>query len=172
MAGASPPAGNRPGQQEEVMRNSVLIAGLLLLLSSVAFCADKPQTPEELRAIADKASGESCTKVCLEAARALVEQANQLFTEGSIEQAQASMKDAVGYARKAADASVQSRKKQKQTEIALRKLEKRVIDIMETLNFEDKAPVKEAADQIDKSRASILTAMFDLDNPRIGKDKL
>jgi len=153
------------------MRQVLEVCVLLALLAVVAHPADKPQSVEELRSSAEAADGEHCTRVCVEAAKAITEEANQFFTDGKVQQGHADIKDAVRFAQKAAVASVQSRKKQKQTEIALRKLERRILDIMETLNFEDKPQLQQAADAIDKSRASILTAMFDLDKDPKDKDR-
>ncbi len=115
--------------------------------------------------MADVSSGEPCTHICMDAARALVEEGNGFYTSGDVVKGLQSMTDAINYAGKATEQAIQSKKKQKQTEIALRKLEKRMLDIKETLNFEDKPAVLELADRIDKLRVRILASMFDLEPP-------
>ena len=101
-----------------------------------------------------------------DAARAVLEESNNFYTAGDVDKGLASMKDAAHYAQKATEQSIHSRKKQKQTEIGLRKLSKRIIDVKDTLNFEDKPPVLEIVYSVDKLRVRMLAAMFDLDPPK------
>lgn len=126
---------------------------------------------ERLRAAADATGGERCTELCVDAARQLAELSNDYFTIGYVELAQAAMKDAGRLAEKAGSSSVASKKRRKQTEIALRKLEKRISDIAQTLNFEDRPPVEEIVKRIDKVRSDILMSMFDMPKKELGPQK-
>lgn len=121
--------------------------------------AEKP-TLEQLRARADSARGEECAEVCLKTAQELAELSNQLFTEGAPDKAHAAMEDAVRYAKRAAEGSLQSRKRQKKTEIALRKLARRITDIGQTLAVDDRPALDEAVDVIEQLRTELLTSMF------------
>ncbi|HWR36280.1 MAG TPA: hypothetical protein VN622_10465 [Clostridia bacterium] len=140
----------------------VLLIIVLTILSANGSAANREQSLAEVRARADAARGEDCAKVCPDAARAMTEESNSLFNQGEVENGHAAMRDAVAYARKAAQASIESRKKQKQTEIALRKLAKRMTDIKETLSVDDRASVQEAIDQVEALRSELLAAMFDM----------
>ena len=57
-------------------------------------------------------------------------------------------------------AAKSSGKRLKQTEIELRKLEKRMQDIAESLNLDDRPPVLKSVDEIEQMRAGLLAAMF------------
>jgi predicted MarR family transcription regulator len=74
-------------------------------------------------------------------------------------------------AQKAGDSSVTSKKRRKQTEIGLRKLEKRIADIAQTLNFEDRPAVQDIVKHIDKVRSDILMSMFDMPKKELGPEK-
>src|SRR5512147_2970178 len=124
---------------------------VLLFMPLLSFGqAQTTVTPEMLKADAERAkasaeasSGEPCTEVCLDAARKLTELSNRNFEDGFVDAAQANMLDAGKYAEKAGKASIDTHKRQKQTEIGLRRLTKRMKDIVQTLNFEDRPPVEQ-----------------------------
>lgn len=115
---------------------------------------------ERLRASAEASTGEACTEVCLDAARKLAELANQNFVDGHVDVAQAYMQDAGKYAEKAGRESIRTRKRQKKTEIGLRRLTKRMQDIEQTLNFEDRPPVKQVMNSVESVRSDLLSSMF------------
>jgi hypothetical protein len=150
-----------------------------LLLASASLAQD-PSAPElqahkaeaeRLRAAADASNGERCTELCVDAARQLAELSNDYFTTGDVQDAHTAMKDAGRLALKAGDSSVTSKKRRKQTEISLRKLEKRISDIAQTLNFEDRPPIQEIVKSIDKVRSDILMSMFDMPKKELGPEK-
>lgn len=116
---------------------------------------------EKLKTEAEASDPEKCTDRCLKAARSLAELSNDYFTAGNVQDAHAAMKEAGRLAVKAGTSSLTARKKRKQTEIGLRKLEKRISDIEETLNFEDRPAVHNIVKQIDKVRSDILMSMFE-----------
>lgn len=125
---------------------------------------------ERLKASAEASTGEACTEVCLDAARKLTELSNQNFIDGHIDVAQATMRDAGKYAEKAGRESISSRKRQKKTEIGLRRLAKRMQDIERTLNFEDRPPVKQVINSVQSVRSDLLSSMFG--NPKKTFDQL
>src|SRR3954447_4212451 len=137
----------------------------LVLIVSAGFAfstspADKPAL-QELRARADAAQGQYCAEVCVDAAAALVESADKLFTEGNAEQGHQQMKDAVSYAERATKGSIQSNKRQKKTEIGLRKLSRRMTEIRQTLAIDDRPPMDELINAVEKMRTALLMSMFD-----------
>ncbi len=141
---------------------------ILFLTGAIAASADKkPVTTEalqaqveKLKASADVSTGERCAEVCLEAAKQLTELSNRNFTEGNVAAAQTNMADAGKYAEKAAHESMQSRKRQKKTEIGLRKLTQRMDDIMKSLDVDDRPAVKKIMGDVDKARTDLLSSMF------------
>jgi hypothetical protein len=142
------------------------IAKLALVLLFATTGALFPATSEKpslqvLRARADGARGQDCAEICLDAAQALVEDANNKYTEGNPDVGQQEMKDAVDYAGKATRGSIQSNKRQKKTEIGLRKLSRRMTDIRQTLAIDDRAPLDELIKTVEKMRTDLLMSMFD-----------
>lgn len=143
---------------------------LVLVMAAASVGMAQPQKPapvdvlktqaDRAKSAADTATPETCPEVCMAAARDLVELSNQYFVDGQVETAQATMQQAGSYAEKAARAAMQSRKRQKQTEIGMRRLTKRMDDIMKTLNFEDRPPVGQVIKSIEAVRADLLANMF------------
>ena len=133
------------------------LAALLLLSGSALAVSD---TQAELKAKADAAHGGEQAKLCLLYAHRQLEAANDLFTNGDVEQAQADVQEVMVYTRKAAEAAESSGKHMKQTEIALRELSKRMHDIADSLAVEDRPPLREAMDSIEQLRSELLARMF------------
>jgi hypothetical protein len=136
---------------------------VLIVTAGFAFStttADKPAL-QDLRARADAAQGQLCAEVCVDAAAALVESADKLFTEGNAEQGHQQMKDAVSYAERATKGSIQSNKRQKKTEIGLRKLSRRMTEIRQTLAIDDRPPMDDLINSVEKMRTALLMSMFD-----------
>lgn len=131
-----------------------------LLLTFSAITAGAAQTPADLKGRADAAHGGEEVKLCLEYAHAQLEAANKLFNDGDADNGQADIREVVEYARKAANAATSSGKHLKDTEIKLRKLAERMHDIGETLAFEDRQPVREAVDQLQKIRSDLMVRMW------------
>ena len=134
------------------------ISALVLLLCSLGVA--KTETAADLKTRADNAHGADQAKLCVEFAQAELEQANALFTAGDVEQAQSAVGTVMEYVRKGASAAKSSGKRLKQTEIELRKLQKRMKDIAESLNIDDRPAVLKSVDEIEQVRAGLLMAMF------------
>ncbi len=163
------------------MRTLSLLALLLLVLTSVGAPRDDKQKPQDIQALrtaadqavarAQAADPKNCTKDCLEAARKLVELSNQYFTAGNVQEAHAAMDNAGRFAVKAGQASVDTKKHRKDTEIGLRKLQKRISDIEQTLDVDDRPTVHQVAVNISKTRSDILMSMFDQPKKELGPDE-
>ncbi len=131
---------------------------MVLVLATLALAAN--ETAPQLKARADAAHGGEQAKLCLEYARRQLDDANALFTDGQVDKAQAEVREAVDYARKAAEAATSSGKQLKETEIKLRKLGERMHDVGESLAFEDRPPVRQAVDEIEQIRSDLMVKMW------------
>jgi hypothetical protein len=134
------------------------IAMVLFLLS--CFAQAKNETLEDLKKRADAAHGGEQAKLCLEYAHGELEQANDLFTKGDVDAAQVGITSVMEYVRKGTHAATSSGKRLKQTEIELRKLEKRMKDVEASLNLDDRPPLRKAGEEIEQLRAGLLAVMF------------
>ncbi len=130
------------------------------LLVLTALAANAAQTATELKARADAAHGGDQVKLCMEYARQQLEASNKLFDEGDAENGQATIREVVQYARKAADAAASSGKHLKDTEIKLRKLAERMHDVAESLAFEDRQPVRQAVEELQQIRSDLMVKMW------------
>lgn len=132
-------------------------AAVVFALTGLAPATD---SPAELKARADAATGVTQAKLCLEYAHVQLAAADGLFNQGEVEKGQADIREVVDYAHKAANAASASGKHLKETEIDLRKLAKRMHDIGESLAFEDRDPVRKAVEEIDQIRSQLLVRMW------------
>ena len=137
-----------------------LRASTALALVSLACLAQTGETLEQLKAKAAASSGGEQALLCARVAREEVELANQHFTDGKVEEGHAAVRDAVAYAAKARDAACNSRKKVKQTELAIGKTARRLSDISRTLALDDRPTVEQAVKELERIQDQLLDAMF------------
>ena len=141
-------------------RNLALIGLASLLVASVCAQTAQPDAAARARERAEKSSPQECAKACFESAHQLIELANQQYTEGNEKKGQSLIDDAVKAARRGTESSVKTHKNQKNAEISLRKMAKRMHDIGDSLALDDRPPVYEASKAVDKLRDELLVAMF------------
>jgi uncharacterized tellurite resistance protein B-like protein len=142
-----------------VMRLHIMMAAVLLANTFLLF-ANKTETLQELIVREEAARVEDRPALCTEIAERQLKSADESYTAGRIEEAQAALKDVVSYSEKAHDAAIQSGKKLKNTEIDFRKMAAKLRDIKRSLNFDDQAPVQTAADRLESLRTDLLSHMF------------
>ncbi len=140
------------------MRALLRASAIILTITGLALAA--VESLADLKSRADLAHGGDQAKFSLEYAHRLLEDSNAQFTKGDVEKGQAEIREIVDYARIGANAAASSGKRQKQTEISLRELGKRMHDIGDTLAFEDRGPVRQAVEEIEQVRSDLLTKMF------------
>ena len=139
-------------------RWGVIIA--VILASALAGGAPKDATLEETVARADAAPLGDRPSLYVEIAERQLKSADDFYTAGKVDEAQAAVKDVVTYSEKAHDTALQSGKKLKGTEIATRKMSAKLRDIKRTLSFDDQPPVQAAADRLETLRTDLLGKMF------------
>jgi hypothetical protein len=142
------------------MRTRIPIVALLATLSLLGFGL---KTDDELLQLIDRAKSapvEQQPRLCTEIAERELKYADQLYSADSVEKARAAVEDVVSYADKASAASIQSGKRLKDTEIAMRKMSTKLREMKRKLTFDDQAPVQMASDHIETLRTSLLAHMF------------
>ena len=137
-----------------MLRHAPLLALVLLLAGSV-FAQVK-----DLKSRADSSSGSDKAKYAAEYAEQATHDADKLFAEGKDADGSAKLQDVVTYGKMAADVSMQSHKREKNTEITLRKILKRLADIKNAQPFEQQAEVQKVIDQVQASHDALLDFMF------------
>jgi polyhydroxyalkanoate synthesis regulator phasin len=133
---------------------------ITLILAAAAYAAAKEQTLQELIVRANAAPLKEQPGLFIDVAERQLKSADELYGEGKVDDARAAIADVVTYSQRAHDAAVQSGKKLKQTEMASRKMSRRLRDLKRTLNFDDQAPVQTAADRLESLAQDLLSHMF------------
>jgi hypothetical protein len=134
----------------------------VFLLLALASAKSNEEPLEALKARAESARPQDQARLFANIARREVNEADRFYTEGDIANAKKAVDDVVRYAVRAAEAAQKSGKHLKETEIQLRHTARRLDDVRETLNFDDRPYVKAAVDQVEKARQKLVDQMFDL----------
>jgi hypothetical protein len=136
---------------------------LLLVAWAVAAASPTPRvepTVDELKARVSSANVGEKAKLCDEIAQKQLAEADKFYAANDVEKAQAKLTDVVTYSELARDYSIQSHKHQKQIEISVRSMTRKLNDIVHTLGHDDQAPVKDAIDHLQRVRDDLLASMF------------
>jgi hypothetical protein len=132
-----------------------------LITHAAATTANEP-TVEDLKAKLSSATGTATDKthICLQIAQMQLTEADKLYAAQDAEKAQPALTDVVEFSEKARDYSIQSRKNQKQTEIAVRGMARKLTDLMHSLPHDEQTAVREAITRLQRVRDDLLVAMF------------
>jgi len=103
-------------------------------------------------------------KLCVQIAERQMAETNRLYAAADDDKAQPVLTDVVAYSELARDYAIQSHKYQKQTEIAVREMIRKLTQIEHTLGHEEVAPVKDAISHLQRVRDDLLAAMFSKGN--------
>lgn len=141
------------------MRCAIIVL-LLGTLQAAVVPAHTDLSVEELKARVSGANVSDKAKICVEIAEKQLEAADKLYASDNLDQAQQDLIDVVAYSELARDYSIQSRKHQKQTEIAMRSMTRKLNDLLHALSREEQGPVKEAISRLERVRDDLLSAMF------------
>ena len=137
-----------------------LMIAIVICGIAVAAAGKTPETIDQLKAQAQSAEKGKKAELYAKLAEMQAEAANNAYNT-SAEQARQLIQDCGDSAEKASQASLDSGKRQKKTEIDLRQLYKRLDDIAKTWNFDDRAPVKDAMQRVEAARSKLLDRMFE-----------
>ena len=138
---------------------AAMLAVMLALLGSFTAQGVEP-TVEQLKARLSATSLNDKPKLCLQIAQRQLEAADKLYASAEIEKAQAALTDAVAFAELARDYAVEAHKHEKQTEIAVRGMVRKLNDILHTLTHEERPPVEDAIKRLQRVRDDLLASMF------------
>jgi len=117
-------------------------------------------TVEELKARVSAASIGDRPRLCVQIAQRQLAEADKDFTAAEIEKAQTPLVDVVAFSELARDYAIQSHKYEKQTEIAVRGMTRKLTDILHTLPHDDQTSVQDAISRLQRVRDDLLAAMF------------
>jgi hypothetical protein len=137
--------------------------GALLLLAVVAAASAAPRTEptvDELKARVSSANVGDKAKLCIQIAEKQFAETDKQYAAEDIPKAQATLTDVVTYSELARDYSIQSHKHEKQIEISVRTMARKLNDLVHTLGHDEQTPVKDAIDHLQRVRDDLLASMF------------
>ncbi len=158
MAGAQRQGAKGHGANWQWVSGGVLALGLLLAFVAQATAVEP--TVDQLKARVDTSSVGERPRLCVQIAQKQLDDASKLYAATEDEKAQAALTDVVTYAERARDYAIQSHKYQKQTEIAVRGMARKLTEIVHTLGQDEQAPVRDAVKRLEVVRDDLLGAMF------------
>jgi len=133
---------------------------LMACVCAAAVTSTREETSEELKArLASSAIGDR-PRLCVEIAQKQLDAADKLYAGDDIEKAQTTLTEVSAYSEMARDYAIQSHKYEKQTEIAVRAMTRKLNDLLHSLGREDQAAVKEVLTRLQRVRDDLLGAMF------------
>ena len=137
-----------------------LTISIFLIAVNLTLCAAKDETVDELKARFESARLEDRPELAIRVAQHQLRNADNLYRNGNIDQANAAVDDIVTYSEKARDAATQTKKHLKNIEIDARKMAEKLRDIKRTLAFEDQPPLERAIRRLEDVRTALLKEMF------------
>jgi hypothetical protein len=149
-----------------MMRIRVAILTLQVAVALAAFAGAAPvfgakdESLDQLIARAESARPEDRPGLYVDIARQKADIADQSYHDGNADAGTATLRDVVTFSKKATDASIETGKRLKNTEISLRKMVEKFRDVKRTVAFEDQAPIQQTMDELEKMRTDLLSAMF------------
>jgi hypothetical protein len=129
------------------------------VLSADAAPGSEP-TVQELKARLSSTSIGDRPQLCVQIAEKQLAEVNRLYAAAEIDKAQAALTDVVAFSELARDYAIQSHKHEKQTEIAVRRMIRRLTDILHSLAHDDQAPLRDAINRLQHVRDDLFAAMF------------
>ena len=130
-----------------------------LAVPSIVIGAEQP-TIEELKERVANAAISDRPVLCLHIAERQLDAANRFYTAGDSEKAQAALVDVVAFSELARDYAIQSHKHEKQSEIEIRKMARKLAEVKHTVSHEDQEQVQTTVDRLQRIRDNLLAAMF------------
>jgi len=135
------------------------LAAVVAALSASAQPSGQP-TVEDLKARLSSTSIGDRPHLCVQIAQRQLEEVDKDYTAAEIEKAQAPLVEMVAFSELARDYAIQSHKYQKQTEIAVRGMTRKLTDILHSLAHDDQPPVQDALNRLQRVRDDLLASMF------------
>jgi len=120
---------------------------------------DQP-TLEELKERVAKADIGGRPPLCLRIAELQLDAARKFYGEGESDKARAALTDVVAFAELDREYAIQSHKHEKQSEIAIRKMVRKLDDLKHTLTHDEQEQVQKTIDELQRVRDDLLAAMF------------
>ena len=151
-------------EHSRVWRVAATGMALALVATSLLSARAEPSI-EELKGRVANALIADRPALCIRISERELGEADRLYVAGDSEKAQAALADVVAYSELSRDYAIQAHKHEKQSEIAIRKMARKLADIKHTVSHEDQEQIQNTVDRLQQIRDDLLAAMF----PKVGK---
>ena len=130
-----------------------------LVMSSALTAVNEPSV-DELKGRVANARLADRPPLCIRISEKRLDAADKFYVAGDTNNAQAALTDVIAFAELARDYAIQSHKHEKQAEIAIRKMTRKLTDLKHTISREDQEQVQGTIDRLQRIRDDLLAAMF------------
>ena len=148
------------GKAQSQLRWMAAALAVYALLLPLALTMARDETVDELKERVAKASVSDRPALCIQISERQLDAADRLYAAGDDEKAQATISDVIAYAEQARDSAIQSHKREKQSEIAIRKMTRKLTNLKHTVTHEEQPQIQNAIDRLERIRDDLLAAMF------------
>lgn len=132
----------------------------LLAAANARAAAGNDPTVEDMKGKLASTNVGGRPHLCVQIAQKQLAEADKQYAASEFEKGQAALGDVVAYSELARDYAIQSHKYQKQSEIAVRTMTRKLTELMHSLGQDDQAPVQDAINHLQRVRDDLLMAMF------------
>jgi len=98
--------------------------------------------------------------VCVEIAQKQLKEADRFYASNDAEKGRAALVDVVAFSELARDYAIESHKYQKQAEIAVRAMTRKLNELTHSLDHDEQAPVRDAISRLQRVEDDLLKSMF------------
>lgn len=148
------------GLRNPFSRKTLFVFLALLILPATLRARSVEPTIEQLKARVSSAELRDRPKLCVEIAERQLKETDRLYAASDDQKGLATLDDVMTYSELARDYALQSHKYQKQAEIAVRGMTRKLNDIMHTLPQAEQVPFAKAIGRLQRVRDDLLSAMF------------
>ncbi len=142
-----------------------LLIAVPLATCGAVLCAAQDATPAETppantQPETSQLHGKECVHLSMQAAHLALENANRLFESGDAKAAHLAIDATLTNALQSVECSLHARRSQKSEEIDLRELIRRIKDLSQTLDVEDRPHLAQVSNKLEEQHDRLLQAIF------------
>ena len=137
-----------------------VVAALITIALPCLHALAGESTIEQLKDRVANAEGSERTSLCLRISERQLEAASKSFQGGDDAEAEAALADVVAFSSLARDYAIQSHRREKESEIAVRKMIRRLDSLKHAVAHEDQKSILESIQHLEQVRDDLLAAMF------------
>jgi hypothetical protein len=144
----------------------IAAAGLALsMLAAVSARGSEQPTIQELKERVANTKLVDRPPLCIHLSEQRLQAADRFYIAGDSEQAKDALTDMIAFAEQARDYAIQAHRHEKPSEIAIRKMARKLADLKHTVSHDDQEVVQNSVDRLQQIRDDLLKAMF----PKVDK---